>query len=244
VPATLFAATGIFVAPGGNDANPGTQAQPVATPQGAQVWVRALIQAGLSNAVEVIFAAGTYSMTAPLELRPQDSGTPAFPITWKAATNATVVLSGGKRITGTWTNGGGGIWFTDLAGVGLAPDEVHRHARIIDHDELDLRDRSHTRGRLVTRPDETGMLLLKHLPKVLDRRWPEPRFFPVLRGCGGRKKADQTEDRDEGGKEETQLHGDILPRAETGSSGVCRARATFPESPPPQVRPAPGGRAG
>ena len=29
------------------------------------------------------------------------------------------MLSGGRRITGTWTNGGNGIWFTDLTGVGL-----------------------------------------------------------------------------------------------------------------------------
>jgi hypothetical protein len=122
LPATMFAATRVYVAPTGNDANPGTQAQPVATPQGAQVRVRALIQAGLSNAVDVIFAAGTYDLTAPLELRPEDSGTEAFPITWKAATNGTVMLNGGKRITETWTNGGG-IWFTDLAGVGLATNQ-------------------------------------------------------------------------------------------------------------------------
>ncbi len=123
LPALLSAATELHVAPGGNDANPGTQAQPVATPQGAQALVRSLIQAGLSNAVEVIFAAGTYQMGAPLELRPEDSGTAAFPITWKVATNATVVLSGGKRITGTWTNGGNGIWHTDLAGVGLGTNQ-------------------------------------------------------------------------------------------------------------------------
>ncbi|MCU0785803.1 MAG: right-handed parallel beta-helix repeat-containing protein [Verrucomicrobia bacterium] len=125
LPALLSAATEIHVAPApaGNDANPGTALQPVATPQGAQVLVRNLIAAGLSNAVEVIFAAGTYQLAAPLELRPEDSGTAAFPITWKAATNGAVVLSGGRRITGTWTNGGGGIWFTDLTGVGLGPNQ-------------------------------------------------------------------------------------------------------------------------
>jgi hypothetical protein len=119
LPGMVSAATGIYVAQNGRDTNPGTLAQPVATPQGAQVLVRNLIRAGLTHPVEVIFAAGTYSMAAPLELRPEDSGTAAFPITWRAATNATVVLSGGKRVTGTWTNGGGGIWFTDLTGVGL-----------------------------------------------------------------------------------------------------------------------------
>ncbi len=125
ITASALCAAEIHVAPApaGNDAHPGTVAQPVATPQGAQARVRALIQAGLSNAVEVIFAAGTYQMDAPLELRPEDSGTATFAITWKAAANATVVLSGGKRITGTWTNGGTGIWFTDLTGVGLGTNQ-------------------------------------------------------------------------------------------------------------------------
>ncbi|MFZ9938523.1 MAG: right-handed parallel beta-helix repeat-containing protein, partial [Luteolibacter sp.] len=125
VPLSLSAATGIHVAPApaGNDANPGTAAQPVATPQAAQTLVRNLITAGLSDAVEVIFAAGTYRMNAPMELRPEDSGTSAFPITWKAAAGATVVLDGGKPVTGTWTAAGDGTWYIDLPGIGLGPGD-------------------------------------------------------------------------------------------------------------------------
>lgn len=121
--ATALAATEIHVAPSGNDANPGTVAQPVATPQGAQVRVRSLIQAGLSDSVEVIFATGVYVMAAPLELRPEDSGTAAFRVTWKAATGAEVTLSGGKQITSAWSKGEGGIWHTDLTGIGLRADQ-------------------------------------------------------------------------------------------------------------------------
>jgi len=109
----------IHVSPAGNDANAGSALQPVATPQRARELVRGLITAGLGEPVEVIFAAGTYRMGAALELRPEDSGTAAFPITWKSAAGATVVLDGGKPVTGTWTNGGGGVWYTDLAGTGL-----------------------------------------------------------------------------------------------------------------------------
>ena len=122
LPAAVSAATGIHLSPAGNDANPGTAALPVATPQGAQVRVRSLIQTGLADSVEVIFAGGTYVMDAPLELRPEDSGTAAFPINWKAATGAEVMLSGGKPITSTWTNDGG-IWHTDLAGIGLGANQ-------------------------------------------------------------------------------------------------------------------------
>jgi hypothetical protein len=132
LPAALSAATEIHLSPSGIDANPGTAALPVATPQAAQVRVRSLIQAGLSDAVDVIFAAGTYVMDAPLELRPEDSGTAAFPITWKAATGAEVILDGGKRITGPWTDSGGGIWFTDLTGVGLAANQWNFRQLFVD----------------------------------------------------------------------------------------------------------------
>jgi hypothetical protein len=80
-----------------------------------------LIAAGLSDAVEVVFADGTYHLDEPLELRPEDSGTAAFPITWRAADGATVILSGGKRVTGTWTDAGDGTWHIDLSGIGLGP---------------------------------------------------------------------------------------------------------------------------
>ena len=123
LPAALSAATQIHISPSGNDANPGTVAQPVATPQGAQVRVRSLIQSGLTDAVDVVFAAGTYVTKAPLELRPEDSGTAAFPITWKAATGAEVLLSGGRQITSQWTKGEGGIWHTDLSDIGLAANQ-------------------------------------------------------------------------------------------------------------------------
>lgn len=117
LPPALHATTQIHISPTGNDANAGTAALPVRTPQGAQVRVRSLIQSGLMDSVEVIFAAGTYVMDAPLELRPQDSGTAAFPITWKAS--EAVILDGGKQITSAWTNAGGGIWHADLTGIGL-----------------------------------------------------------------------------------------------------------------------------
>ena len=132
LPATLAAATRIHIAPSGDDANPGTATQPMGTPQGAQVRVRSLIKAGLSDSVEIIFAAGTYVMAAPLALRPEDSGTATFPISWKAATGAEVVLSGGKQITSTWTKGGGGVWHTDLTGVGLGANEWNFRQLFVD----------------------------------------------------------------------------------------------------------------
>jgi hypothetical protein len=116
--AVLSAATEIHIAPSGNDSNPGTAAQPVKTPQGAQVHVRSLIKKGLKDSVDVVFAAGNYVMAAPLELRPEDSGTKEFPITWKAAPGAEVICSGGLEIPQKWTKDEGGIWHVDIKGTG------------------------------------------------------------------------------------------------------------------------------
>ncbi len=120
LPATLAAAA-VHVAPAGSDASPGTAERPVITPQAARDLVRSKIAAGLTEPIEVIFSEGTYQIDAPLELRPEDSGTAAFPITWKAAEGAKVTLSGGKRVTGKWTRGDKGVWQTDLSGIGLGP---------------------------------------------------------------------------------------------------------------------------
>lgn len=113
---SLSAAIEIHVdpAPRGDDTNPGSKERPVATPQAAQKQLRRIISKGLAEPVEVIFAAGTYFLDAPLELRPEDSGTGEFPVTWKAAENAEVILSGGRPIIGKWTKGENGIWHTTL----------------------------------------------------------------------------------------------------------------------------------
>ena len=130
----LSAAVEIHISPSGDDSNPGTSSLPVKTPQGAQVRVRSLIQAGLNDSVEVIFSAGTYLMDSPLELRPEDSGTAAFPITWKAATGATVILSGGRTITSPWINEGAGVWHTDLTGIGLSANQWNFRQLFVDGD--------------------------------------------------------------------------------------------------------------
>lgn len=78
---SLVAATRIHVAPQGSDANAGSFERPLATPQAARDQARRLIALGLSEPIEIIFAAGTYTLKSPLELRPKDSGIGKFPVT-------------------------------------------------------------------------------------------------------------------------------------------------------------------
>ncbi len=130
----LLGATEIYIAPApaGNDVNLGSAESPVATPQKAQSIVRSLIKKGLTAPVEVVFMEGEYSLDAPLELRPEDSGTKEFPITWKAASGAHVVLSGGKALTGTWREAGKGIWELDVPKVGLEKNEWNFRQLFVD----------------------------------------------------------------------------------------------------------------
>jgi hypothetical protein len=116
----LAEATGatIHIAPNGNDGNPGTMDQPVATPQRARELAREKIRAGLDAPLDIVFATGTWWLTSPLELAPEDSGTAEHPVTWRAAEADTAILSGGLPVPKSWTRGGNGVWQVSLRGHG------------------------------------------------------------------------------------------------------------------------------
>ena len=82
----------VFVAPNGNDANPGTLAKPVATLQRAQLAARKL--AG-RDPVTVLIREGTYYLPEPLVFTAEDSGGKAAPVVYQAYQNERPVLSGG-----------------------------------------------------------------------------------------------------------------------------------------------------
>ncbi|WP_033262085.1 RICIN domain-containing protein [Amycolatopsis vancoresmycina] len=102
----------IAVAPDGNDSNPGTPDQPVATPARAQQLARAQSAA---NDVVVQLAGGTYRLSAPLALTSADSGQNGHTVTWQAASGQTPVLSGGSQVTG-WSvqDSGQNIWVASV----------------------------------------------------------------------------------------------------------------------------------
>ena len=107
----------LYVAPSGNDANPGTQDQPFATLTGARDAIRQLkIQCPLEEPVRVVVAGGEYTLAEPLVLEPQDSGMAKAPISYEAAPGATPIFSGGRMITG-WTEGADGVWTAEIPEV-------------------------------------------------------------------------------------------------------------------------------
>lgn len=112
----VSAETQIFVSPTGKDTNPGTQLQPLATPEAAKQTVRRLVDEGLKTNVTVTFAAGTYELSSPLIFEPADSGTAKYSIQYKAAAGEKVIWSGGRCITG-WQVNDRGYWETQIGDI-------------------------------------------------------------------------------------------------------------------------------
>ncbi len=111
------AAVEFHVSPKGSDANPGTADQPFASLTRARDAVRALKAKGpLAEAVRVIAADGTYTLTEPLVLSAEDSGTAQAPVSYEAASGARPVFSGGRVLSG-WQQAGNGLWTVKIPEV-------------------------------------------------------------------------------------------------------------------------------
>lgn len=92
----------VYVAPSGNDTDPGTLQQPKATLHAALRQVREMRRLNgsvLTQPVHIIIQQGTYYLQEPVYIRPEDSGTPQSPTIIRAAENAKVVLSGGVPVS-------------------------------------------------------------------------------------------------------------------------------------------------
>lgn len=116
---TVAAATDFYVAPNGNDANPGTQAKPFATPQHARDAIRAAKREGDRGPFSVQLGGGLYTMAETLALTAEDSGTKSAPVVWRSAPDEKAVLSGGRVISGFRESTGNGVrrWTVDLPEV-------------------------------------------------------------------------------------------------------------------------------
>ncbi|HNS22569.1 MAG TPA: PDZ domain-containing protein [Sedimentisphaerales bacterium] len=88
-----------YIAPGGDDANPGVLERPFATLQRAQEAAR---QTPDGEAVTVYLRGGTYYLPQTLVFTSEDSGTQQAPVTYVAYPGETPVLSGGVRLDLQW----------------------------------------------------------------------------------------------------------------------------------------------
>jgi parallel beta-helix repeat protein len=82
----------VWVAPTGNDVNPGTKELPLASLQTARARVRS--KAG----AHIVLAPGEYRVEQTIQLNDKDSGTAEAPNVYRAAIPGSVVLYGGTRL--------------------------------------------------------------------------------------------------------------------------------------------------
>lgn len=93
-------AESFFIAPDGDDANPGTEQAPFATLEAARDAIRKLKKDSTYpvGGVTVTLKGGFYSRAKPFELGPEDSGLPGAPVVYQSQPGAPARLVGGQRI--------------------------------------------------------------------------------------------------------------------------------------------------
>jgi GH141 insertion domain len=101
----------LWVSPNGNDANPGTQMRPFASLAAALRQAREMRRLKVvasDEPVHIILHGGLYTLTSPVLLRAEDSGTKTSPTIIEVASGEQPILNGGIRITG-WKKATGEI---------------------------------------------------------------------------------------------------------------------------------------
>ncbi len=89
-----------YVAPDGDDGNPGSADKPFATLDKAQEALRGAKAQDSTVKAEVLIRGGVYYLTKPLKLTPEDSGTAEAPVVYRAYPDEKPIFRGGLPITG------------------------------------------------------------------------------------------------------------------------------------------------
>ncbi len=102
-----------YVSETGNDANNGSSEKPFASLKAARDAIRQMKSGGeLDKPVMVYIRKGNYYLDKSFILKPEDSGTEKFPITYQSYQGEEVLLSGGKIIDSEWQKHDENLWDT------------------------------------------------------------------------------------------------------------------------------------
>ena len=112
----------IHVDPAGSDANPGTNAAPLATIAKARDVLRASNQLG-KQPMTVTLADGVYYLPETLTFTPEDSGSKEHPVVYRAKNRGKAVISGGLKLELDWQPYQNGI-FQAKTPAGLDIDQL------------------------------------------------------------------------------------------------------------------------
>ena len=116
-----------FVAPDGDNGNPGTKEKPYATLERARQRIAQILDWGMPAGITVFVREGTYYLPDGLEFGPRDSGAETHPLTYKAYPGETPTLVGGIRLT-DWQPYQGAVWQCAIPD-GAEPLQVFENGR-------------------------------------------------------------------------------------------------------------------
>ena len=117
----------LYVAQQGDDRNPGTEAEPLATLSRARDAVREL-KKRVQKPINVLVRGGVYYLRETLVFTPQDSGTEAYPVTYAAYPAEKPVISGGMLLKVQWETYRDGIMKASVP-AGLDFDQLFVNGR-------------------------------------------------------------------------------------------------------------------
>jgi hypothetical protein len=167
-----------FVAPAGQDTNPGTLERPFATLERARDAVRQLRQAGgkPSGGATIWIRGGDYLRTAALELSAADSGTAEAPIVWRAWQDESVRLLGGRVLSGFQP-------VTDPAVLNRLDEKARSGVRQVDLRAMGITEFGQMQSRGFSRPTTPAHceLFCDGKPMTL-ARWPNEGEWSLIAG--------------------------------------------------------------
>ena len=105
----------LYVSPEGNDSNPGTEDQPMATLAAAREAVRLHLGQKQVADITIYLNDGVYPVTGAVTFNGEDSGQDSLMVIYKAMPGTKPVISGGLEITG-WEMKDNGLWAAKIPG--------------------------------------------------------------------------------------------------------------------------------
>lgn len=172
------------ISPNGNDANAGSEAEPFATLPRAMAAVRELDLAEDSvGPVTVTLRGGIYPLAEKLVFTPADSGTADAPVTYRSYPGERAVLSGGRRLSGTWRQSPGKPYYE--LDVPAVRDGKWRFFSLFVNGESRTRARTPNWGRKVLRadgraPGEDPRQAFRYFAGDVDPAWSNPTDIDVV----------------------------------------------------------------
>ncbi|MDD4190947.1 MAG: right-handed parallel beta-helix repeat-containing protein [Mangrovibacterium sp.] len=141
-----------YVSPGGDDQNPGTEAEPFQTLERAKQAVKEQLSERPSRQLVVNVKGGTYLLSNPVFFTAEDSGTVRFPVIYRAVEGEEPVFTGSRELK-NWKmmntpdksgllspDASGKIYVTDLKAAGVEdfgdPTEIGRRPELFCNGQL------------------------------------------------------------------------------------------------------------